>query len=581
MTRFLALLSCGLLALASLTKADAAGAPHDNATHKIVYLADGRPILIELDLRIDGKPVADAYAEFMAKLFDHLDRDKDGVLSRSEMAVAPPPAALAAPNAFGLRVGQSAKVPVRGDGKMTREQLAAHYKRGGLLPFGIRFTPRDTGVINLNALNRDGNTSAEAINARLFELLDTDKDGKLSRKELEAAPEILARLDADEDEMLTPAELQGQGGIPPGDGFGKFAFAVDPGAAMASRQPFHQVGDGDSDPALGKRLLERYGKRSDKGLSAKQLGLDQEAFAALDRDGDGLLDVKELARFGQLTGDARFTVRLGKREDKQPIVSVDRANDHISAKAKGDGVELTLGNVRIELGGPKASNSNVKVNFNARDQYINQFRMADTDKNGYLDRAEADKSPFFKTTFAAMDRDGDGKLYEQEMLAYVDSLEELRKLANKSCLAVTVMDEGKGLFEMIDRDGDGRLSVRELRQMTRLLDTLDADRDGCISRNEVPRRYRGTFDLGASASGTSAARAVVFRSGMAGPPMPPAKTKGPLWFRKMDRNRDGDVSRKEWLGTEEEFRAIDTDGDGLISPEEAERYDKLKRLKAD
>jgi hypothetical protein len=27
---------------------------------------------------------------------------------------------------------------------------------------------------------------------------------------------------------------------------------------------------------------------------------------------------------------------------------------------------------------------------------------------------------------------------------------------------------------------------------------------------------------------------------------------GPEWFRKMDRNRDGDVSRKEWLFSEEE-----------------------------
>jgi hypothetical protein len=63
-------------------------------------------------------------------------------------------------------------------------------------------------------------------------------------------------------------------------------------------------------------------------------------------------------------------------------------------------------------------------------------------------------------------------------------------------------------------------------------------------------------------------------------PQPTAVTaRGPVWFRKMDRNGDGDVSRREFLGTPEEFDKIDTDHDGLISVEEAERYDELMRAK--
>ena len=55
--------------------------------------------------------------------------------------------------------------------------------------------------------------------------------------------------------------------------------------------------------------------------------------------------------------------------------------------------------------------------------------------------------------------------------------------------------------------------------------------------------------------------------------------KGPLWFRKMDRNGDGDVSRSEFLGTKAEFDAIDADKDGLISLAEAEAYDASMRGK--
>jgi hypothetical protein len=42
----------------------------------------------------------------------------------------------------------------------------------------------------------------------------------------------------------------------------------------------------------------------------------------------------------------------------------------------------------------------------------------------------------------------------------------------------------------------------------------------------------------------------------------------------MDKNGDGDVSPREFLGTPEDFRRIDTNGDGLIDPEEAEAADK-------
>ena len=62
-----------------------------------------------------------------------------------------------------------------------------------------------------------------------------------------------------------------------------------------------------------------------------------------------------------------------------------------------------------------------------------------------------------------------------------------------------------------------------------------------------------------------------------GPRVP--EGRGPVWFRKMDRNGDGDISRAEWLGTAEEFERIDTDKDGLISLAEAEAADSLVRKK--
>jgi Ca2+-binding EF-hand superfamily protein len=570
MKPFLTLLLAGAVAFAA-----APAVPNADGKQKLVFLSDTGPIVIELNVLIDGKPFRAAHAAFIDELFRSLDRDKDGVLSKKESAAAPSPQVLAGPaGGFGgVRAG-GGKSPLAD--RATRDDLAAHYTKNGLPAFSLSFTPKQTGVIILNNLGKE-NASADAINARLFELLDADRDGRLSKKELTAAATILGRLDDDEDEMLTSGELQGKGSPrPTDDGADVFIYSGEGGPAPTDR-PLVAVGDDGVSPELGKRLLARYGKKGAKGLKPEEIPLPDGAFRQLDRDEDGRLDAGELARVGTLPADAAFTVRLGKRAGKEPIVEAGKANESVKLTPSGDGALLEVGKVKLELRGPKEEDFKVNVNFSAREQYINFFRTADKDNNGYLDKEEVKSSPFLNSLYAAMDEDGDGQLFEKEMLAYVDRVEGLRQRASQSCLTLSVRDDGKGLFELLDLDGDGRLSVREARQAARLLDKLDADRDGALARAEVPKRYKGTFDLGAASGGNGGRTAVVFRAGMETTTGPAAKTKGPVWFRKMDRNRDGDLSRREWLGDEADFRAADADGDGLISLAEAERYDEAKR----
>src|SRR5205823_501092 len=112
-------------------------------------------------------------------------------------------------------------------------------------------------------------------------------------------------------------------------------------------------------------------------------------------------------------------------------------------------------------------------------------------------------------------------------------------------------------------------SVREMRQAAKLLLQLDRDGDGCLALNEIPRRYQLGAQRGPVGGDNLGGVFAISTGGFMGSAPQPQRKEGPLWFRKMDRNRDGDVSRREFLGTDEQFRQIDKDGDGLISAREA------------
>jgi Ca2+-binding EF-hand superfamily protein len=145
-----------------------------------------------------------------------------------------------------------------------------------------------------------------------------------------------------------------------------------------------------------------------------------------------------------------------------------------------------------------------------------------------------------------------------------------------SRVSLVISDAGSGLFDLLDINRDGRLSLREMRAAAGLLARFDRDGDGKLSREEIPRSYRLALGPGqASLNRGTGSAVVVSPAGQLAYPTSSARG-GPLWFRKMDRNGDGDVSLREFLGSREDFRRLDTDGDGLISVDEAERAEALR-----
>jgi Ca2+-binding EF-hand superfamily protein len=555
-----------------------------NDVQDVVFFAESRPVLMRFHIHNNGKGFLAAWDAFIDELFQSLDADKDGFLSRAEAAKVPSPQLLFNVGGGDYSSPSLEALDANKDGKVSREELASYYRRNGGSPFQVQSGDRQTFVSGVVFLDAQQPASGDDLNEVLFKLLDTNKDGKLSREELAAAPEVLRKLDIDDDEMITREELAPGRGNPRQ----QVAFVRTYGQVQPSSSPniwIKQPGSTNLD--LARQLLTHYGpkdKPGNKKLTRKDLGLDEKTFAQLDADGDGILDQEELAHFAQRSPDIELRVRVGASKREEETVAMEPLKDRQSPlaaflhKNKTGGVNLDVGSTRLEV--RTDGNATRRTQKAELAQYYKaQFKAADRDNNGYLDKTEAEQHPVFRGLFALLDVKGEGKVYEKDVLAFLERIQDLRGKAVQATVTLSVSDLGKGLFDLIDADHDGRLSVRELRNAVKLLGSLDLDGDGCISRTEIPHSYQLTLAQGTSAGDYFPGRPVaVVASPYPGMQQPiPDRQKGPLWFRKMDRNRDGDVSRREFLGSDEDFARIDTDGDGLISAEEAEAADERLR----
>jgi Ca2+-binding EF-hand superfamily protein len=532
---------------AAASKTAAAPDRPDDVQDMIVW-TDTRPLLVRLHITVDGKPFRQAGRDYLNRLFDELDRDQDGVLGKDE-AMRAPPTLHSPPFVFRQPVRPQDMLAAKAadaDGKVSRDAFLAHYADAA--PFSTA-----------------AGQGRPSLGIAAMELLDTNHDHALGADELRAAESSLRRRDFDDDETVTDVEMA------PGQGaYGRTAFLVD--AASAGRAPTALVTTLEPSTDRGTTaatIISRYDANKDGRLSAGTADAAEVRFsdplaAALDTSADGVLDREELARFVDRRPDIELCFAIGAAAAPEATAQEAQPGDappgEFPIKNLPDGRTLVdAGETQLEFRqGPPTYGPAVRQTAQA------QFRAFDPDNNGYIDETESRRIAFIGASFQAMDRDGDGKVFKEEFEAFM----ERQVAAAATRLTLTVSDEGRQLFELLDKDGDGRLTIRELRGASDLMAESDADFDGVLGGVEIPRRLRFDLVRGSAAQLTGS---FVVAAGMRGQaPRGAAPTAGPVWFRKMDHNRDGDLSPREFLGPPAEFTRLDADHDGLVSAREAD-----------
>jgi hypothetical protein len=138
------------------------------------------------------------------------------------------------------------------------------------------------------------------------------------------------------------------------------------------------------------------------------------------------------------------------------------------------------------------------------------------------------------------------------------------RAALESQVRLMVHDQFDAVFEELDANADGRLGEREIERCAESMLRSDADGDGQLTNEELPYSMIVAFLLGEPANQDS----------FYVPPSSAIATsqidvEPPNWFVRADLNGDGDVSKREFVGSIEQFARIDGDGDGYVNVAEA------------
>jgi Ca2+-binding EF-hand superfamily protein len=523
---------------------------------RILLLAPGNPIVVELQLTIDGHPHTEALARLVDEVLKLGDTDGDGRTMWKELCASRrikhgQYGNLAIDNENGEKQVIE-RYDIARDGVVDRTELPRFLTRnaGGSRPFSIR------GTLDHRDLNRRG--------AATWRVIDADEDGAISADERAAAALLLAGRDGDDDEILLASDLNPRLQTP------------DP-EMMAERR---RRGP-DAARLLGphadwggvQRILElEYG--GGKPLTAESFPLTPELFAQLDGNKDGRIRQKEFEALNQVPAHVVVEVGFGQhsslhapREENvsrsetttMPRLKLAHVNPRLAES--GSAIVEHSGRLTIAVGGNRltfyTNDTVASEDFSARAKQA--LGMFDQNKDGYLENSEVPESLQGQLgRFEAIDADDDGKAYPFEIEAFLAQ----QQAGLRAQIHAKAADTEDVLFAALDADHDERLDSRELEGVAQRLAALDRNGDGQVTSDELPEVLliglaRGSLE---NADATFSPPPIIVR----GP-----DGKAPRWFTSMDANRDGTISRREFLGTAEQFSKLDKDGNGLLELVEA------------
>jgi Ca2+-binding EF-hand superfamily protein len=524
----------------------ATAAPAADDVIDVVFVPSRTPLYLRMHVRRAGQSYQAVWSDYVCQLFATLDRDRSGEIDEIEFHARP--------------------------WSRFRNSMTSLPSDLSFLDFDTH--PRD-GVITaeefatrMSRFSAQVAVSADPVATRnsdaLFVALDRNGDQRIDSEEAIDAFAKLRQFDRNDDETFSQTDMQ-----PALTEMPVNSFVSDSRRRPNTRAPAVMVerAPGETDASLARRVFRHYDWGGSRRIPRERVDLPDDGFTEADTNRDDFLQMEEFAAwFRQRGPDLEVIVEIDRAAGDSPslqVVASTRPALRAALRTNAEGelaVQLGHDEVTVQPAATQQSENATDLPLNVNEQAEQQFKSFDRDMNGYLDRDEM--RTLSASATRSMDLNADGKVFLDELQTYLSHLAEM----SRHQVQVRVGDRGGTLFDVID-SGDRRLSQRELRALPERLASWDRNGDGALEIEEIPRRFQMIVQPG---------RAENFNLGIALPvaltlsEAPTPVEVGPRWFQRQDRNADGDLSPREFLGPIELFQKLDTDADGLISIAEAE-----------
>ena len=524
--------TCCAAALTTAHAADPQPTPSAEVRDVILMLDNG-PLHVRLHVSVGKKAPAEARRATMERLLKSLDTNEDGKLSREEAQRSP---------LFRekQRPGQNEFVKSLGvDMTVSPKDIEKRIEQFG----GETIVYRQ-------------NTDTSDTDDQVFKNLDVNGDGIISEIEMADAVDGLLAKDSDDDECVTLDEF-----APPPDPM-TMQQVVQPDQPKGPTTSVAEIIRDTHQSLLPQKLIQKYDTNRNGKLSPEELSWSKERVASCDTDGDGQLNLKELGGLKKAPIDIELAIDVIRATGEPMLRVIGSAGNRSDADQIPDLATITLPNAVVTFSTREVDPYEASMAI-----ALKTFNELDTDNNGYLDKDETmSRERFGRGLFDQIDADGDGKIFGEEMKEFIRSRGE----PVATTCQVTAFDDGAGFFSALDTNGDRRLSMREMRYADKTLSKMERDGKPGLSSKEPARRYRIEFVRGVFNPFGNPERAVNARMPQTTVATLKPRPVGPIWFQRWDRNNDGDITWREFLGPRDAFEQLDADHDDLIDPKEAE-----------